>query len=85
MTADSLVLGAGAVAFVGSFKDTGGFPPNGFQIAGATLLLAFLFSLTKSGPLAGPTKALAGLMLLVAVYRYTPGLFNVSRKAKTNG
>ncbi len=83
MTADGIVLGAGAVAFTGSFKDAGGFPGNGFSIIGATLLLAFLFSLTKEGPLAGPTKALAGLMLLAAVYRYTPGLFN--RKAKAHG
>jgi hypothetical protein len=84
MNADAIVLGAGAVAFAGNFKDSSGFPPNGFQIVGATLFLAFLFSLTKEGPLAGPTKALAGLMLLVAIYRYTPGLFNV-RKVKKNG
>jgi len=84
MTSDGLVLSAGAVALVGSFKDSGGFPANGLQIVGATLLLAFLFSLTKNGPLAGPTKALAALMLLVAVYRYVPGLFN-ARKVKKNG
>jgi len=84
MTSDGIVLSAGAVALVGSFKDSGGFPPNGIQIVGATLVLAFLFSLAKDGPLAGPTKALAGLMLLAAIYRYVPGLFN-TRKVKKNG
>lgn len=76
MNADSLMLGAGSIALAGSFKEAKGFPPNGWAIVGGTVALAFLFALAKSGPLAGPTRGLAGLMLLVAIYRYTPGLFN---------
>lgn len=87
-TAGGLVLGAGGVAFLGSFKEAGGFPSNGYAIIAGTTALTFLASVTDKGPLSGPVKALAALMLLVAILRYVPGLrksTSLKMKGKRNG
>lgn len=85
MNAEGLVLGAGGLAFVGSFKEAGGFPSNGYAVISATAVLAFLASTSKGSPIEGPVKALAGLMLLAAVLRYVPGLSNVKTKKGKKG
>jgi hypothetical protein len=86
-TSDGLMIGAGAVAFIGSFSEAGGWPDNGYAIIGGTTALAFLSATTNNGPLAGPVKALAGLMLLVAIYRYVPTFATpkAKKKGKNNG
>lgn len=83
MNADRVVIGAGALAFAGSFKDANGFPPNGYKILAATITLAFLFAMTKGTAIEKPTKALALLTLLGAAYRYIPAF--TPKKRKTNG
>jgi hypothetical protein len=85
MNAEGIVLGAGGLAFVGSFKEAGGFPSNGYAVISGTAVLAFLAATVKGGALEGPVKALAGLMLLAALMRYVPTLTNTARKKKTNG
>lgn len=78
-TAEGLVIGAGAVSFLGNFKESGGWPSNGYKILGATAVLAVLAAFSQDSRLAGPIKALAALMLLVSVYKYVPTL---SKKGK---
>lgn len=78
---DGMILLAGGLAFVGNFKEQGGFPSNGYAIVGGTFVLAFIFALAKSTPLDPAVKALAALILLVSVYTYVPNF----RKAKANG
>lgn len=80
-SAEGLLIGAGGLAFAGSFKDSGGFPENGYAIIGATVALVFLASTVSDTGLARPVKALAGLMLLVSAYRYIPAF----TKGKNNG
>lgn len=72
--ADSMILAAGGVALAGNFKIEGGFPTTGYTIVGATVALTFLASTVKGSALESPVKAAAGLMLLVALIRYIPGL-----------
>ena len=87
-SADGLMLVAGGLAFAGNFKKEGGFPPNGYGIIAATAALSFLAATSKNSALEGPVKALAGLMLLAAIYAYIPGLMTnetKKRKAKKNG
>jgi len=69
-----MILGAGGLAFAGSFKESSGFPPNGYAIIAGTVVLTFLASFTSDGALDRPVKALAGLMLLVSAIKYVPGL-----------
>jgi len=86
MNAEGLILGAGGLAFVGSFKEAGGFPSNGYAVVSGTAALAFLAATVKGGSIEGPVKALAGLMLLAAMLRYVPTLTNMKvKKVKKNG
>ena len=75
-TSEGLILGAGALAFGASFKEAGGFPPNGYAVIGGTVALTFIASFTGGSVLAGPVKGLAALMLLGAAIRYIPNLSN---------
>lgn len=68
------VLGAGAVAFVGSWSAAGGFPPNGYRIVISTSILALLAIVGKNTALEPLIKAFAILMLISALYGYIPGL-----------
>ena len=83
-SADGMVIGAGAIAFAGSFKEASGFPSNGYSIVGATAALAVIFSLARNSPLEPAVKALAALSLLAAIYRYVPA-FTPTKKGKSNG
>ena len=83
-TADALILGAGAVSFFGNMKERGGFPSNAFPIIGGTIGLAVLSSFTNGTLIYPAVKALAALILLVAIIRYIPGLTN-TRKAPHHG
>jgi hypothetical protein len=74
MSADHLIIGAGSLAFISNFKQAGGFPPNGITTIAATALLAFLAATTKDSAIAPAVSAFAGLVLLVAVFKYVPGL-----------
>jgi hypothetical protein len=71
-SAEGLIIATGATAFAGNFRESGGFPSNGYGIIGATIALVFIASFTAKGSFNGPIKALAGLMLLGAIYRYIP-------------
>ena len=73
-SAEGFVLGAGALAFAGSFKEAGGFPSNGYAVIAGTAALTFLAATTKGSVIASPVRALAMLMLLAAAIRYIPGL-----------
>lgn len=73
-TSEGLILGAGGLAFAASFKEAGGFPPNGYAVIGGTVALTFIASFTSGSVLSGPVKALAALMLLGAAIRYIPNL-----------
>lgn len=84
MSPDGLVITAGGITFAGNFADAKGFPPNGIQIIGATVALAIIFSFAGNTPLEKPVKALAGLMVLAAVYTSVPA-FTKKRKKKSNG
>lgn len=81
MSAETLLIAAGGVTFAGNMAKAKSFPPNGVAIVAATVALVILASATKNTPLSGPVKALAGLMLLVAVYVNVPAF----TKGKTNG
>lgn len=90
MQATSLVLAAGSLAFVGSFKEAGGFPSNGYAVIAGTTALTFVVSMTNNTSIEPAVKALAGLMVLAAAFRYIPGLTNQSKhptkkKEKKNG
>lgn len=82
MDGKGYVMGAGSLALVGSFKEAGGFPSNGYAIIGATVALVFLVSLTGGTTIDRPVKALAGLMLLGAAYRYVPAFTTSATKKK---
>ncbi|HEY6020635.1 MAG TPA: hypothetical protein VIY48_12310 [Candidatus Paceibacterota bacterium] len=82
MQASNLVLTAGALAFVGSFKEAGGFPPNGYAVVGGTVALTFIASMTNGTSIEPAVKALAGLMILAAAMRYIPVLTNQTHKTK---
>ena len=69
-----LVMAAGGLAFVGSFKEAGGFPSNGYAIIAGTTALTFLASLSNNSALDPAVKSLAVLMVLAAAFRYIPGL-----------
>jgi hypothetical protein len=79
---EGVVILAGGTAFVGAWKEENGFPEKGYVMISATIALVFLASFSKDSAFEGPVKALAGLMLLAAIYRYVPGLI---KKGKTNG
>lgn len=81
MRADGLVILAGGVTFASNFKESGGFPPNGFGILGATFVLTFLAAVTRKSAIEPAVKALAALMLLGAIFRSVPAL----SKGKNNG
>ena len=81
-TADKVILGAGMIAFAGSFKQAGGFPENGYAIVGGTAALAFLSSFTNGTSLQKPVTMLAVLTLLAAVYVYVPGLTKQPKQRK---
>lgn len=84
-TAEGLIVGAGGLAFAGSFVEAKAFPPNGYKIISATIVLTLLASIAK-GPLSGPVKGLAALMLLASVYRYIPAFTKTkTKKGKSNG
>lgn len=86
--ASSLVMVAGGLAFIGSFKQAGGFPSNGYAIVGGTVALTFITSLTNGSTIDPAVRGLAGLMLLAAVYAYVPGLTKKStptKKDKSHG
>jgi len=77
---------AGALAFVGSFKEAGGFPSNGYAIIAGTTALTFIASITSGSPIDPAVKWLAVLMVLGAAYRYIPGLTKTTKvKDKKNG
>jgi hypothetical protein len=86
-----LIMIAGGLAFVGSFKEAGGFPSNGYAVVGGTVALSFIASLTNNTALEPAVKALGVLMILGAAYRYIPGLSKTNaknpkiQKGKTNG
>jgi len=85
-SAEGLVMGAGGLALAGSFVEEKGFPSNGYKVISATIVLTLLASMVSKGPMAGPTKALAALMLLGAVYRYIPAFTKKApKKGKSNG
>lgn len=83
MNASGTYLAAGGLAFVGSFKEAGGWPSNGYAVVAGTTALTFLASLTEDTAMGPAVKALGILMLLAALYRYIPGLTNQT-KAKTS-
>lgn len=83
--AESMVLGAGGIAFLGSFKEASGFPSNGYAVIAGTTALVFLAVTTRGTALEGPAKAMAGLMLLVALIRYVPGLRGQMKTKKGKG
>jgi len=86
MQATSLVMAAGALAFVGSFKEADGFPPNGYAVIAGTTALVFVTSLTNNTSIEPAVRALAGLMVLAAAFRYIPGLTKTTKKkVKNNG
>jgi hypothetical protein len=86
MKSESIVLAAGGLAFVGSFKDAGGFPANGYTVISATVALVFLASMTDGTAFDPAIKGLAGLMLLGAAYYYIPAFTKKStKKGKVNG
>lgn len=76
----NIVLAAGTLAFIGSFKEAGGFPSNGYAVIAGTTALTFLASLTNETPIEPAVKALAVLMLLAAAFRYIPGLTDTTKK-----
>lgn len=77
-----LVMAAGSLAFVGSFKEAGGFPDNGYAIIAGTTALTFITSLTNGSAIEPAVKALAVLMVLGAAFRYIPGLSKTTSKKK---
>jgi hypothetical protein len=86
MGAEGMILAAGGLAFAGSFKESGGFPENGYAIMGGTVGLVFLAATVKNSAIATPVKWLAILMLLGAAMRYLPVIVPSSgRKGKANG
>lgn len=85
MNAEGLVLGAGGLTFVASFKEASGFPSNGYAVIAGTTVLAFLASTVKGSALEGPVKALAGLLLLSALLRYVPTLTATPKGGKKHG
>ena len=82
--AESLIMGAGGVAFLGSFKQADGFPSNGYAIIAGTTALVFLASTTRGSALEKPVHAAAALMLLVALIRYVPGLRTTKKERKAH-
>lgn len=90
MQATSLTIAAGSLAFAGSFKEAGGFPPNGYAIIAGTTALTFVVSLTNGSSIEPAVRAVCGLMLLAAAMRYIPGLsktvkHSTKKKDKKNG
>lgn len=86
-SAEGLLMTSGAVAFVGSWKESGGFPEKGVTMVSSTIALVVLASLIK-GEWEKPVKALAAVMLLAVAIRYIPGLATnkkTSKKGKKNG
>ena len=69
-----LVIASGGLAFVSGFADTGGFPPNGYEVLAATGTLTVLVSMVPDGPAKPVVTGLAALMLLGAAIAYIPGL-----------
>lgn len=80
--AEGFIIGAGGLAFAGSFKEAQGFPPNGYSVVAATVALVFLASLTGGSVIGKPVKYAAGLMFLAAAIRYVPGLATNNQKGK---
>jgi hypothetical protein len=85
MNSGSLVLLAGSLAFVGSFKQANGFPPNGYAVIGGTVALVFIFSLADKTSIEPIVKGLAGLMLLASVFVYVPGLAKTAKTKTSKG
>lgn len=85
MNSGSIVLLAGSLAFVGSFKQANGFPPNGYAVIGGTVALVFIFSLADKTAVEPVVKGLAGLMLLASIFVYVPGLTKTSHKSVKKG
>ena len=71
-TGSGLVMVAGTIAFLGSMKEAGGFPPNGARIVFATMVLTVVVSVFDNGALTQPVKWLGVLMVLAALIRYVP-------------
>lgn len=83
-SAEGLIIATGATAFASNFKESGGFPSNGYGIIGATIALVFIASFTAKGSFEKPIRALAALMLLGAVYRYVPAFTKTANKKRTD-
>lgn len=81
-SAPGLIIGAGGLTFAASFIKSEGFPSNGYSVIGGTVALAFLASTTGGSPIASPVKALAALMLLVAVYTSVPVLTETTKRKR---
>lgn len=81
---DHLIIAAGSVAFIGNFKKAGGFPPNGIATIAGTAVLATVFAAGKDSDIAPALSAFAALVLLVAVFKYVPGLTK-TRTSKIKG
>lgn len=78
-----VIMSSGALAFVGSFKEAGGFPENGYAIIGGTTALTFLGSTVQGTKVEGPVRMFAYLVLLTAALKYIPSITNI--KDKKNG
>ena len=81
MGAEGLLMAAGGVTLAGSIAKEKRIPGSAINILAATITLVILASTIRNTPLNRPITALAGLMLLVAVYVNVPAF----TKGKKNG
>lgn len=81
MSTEGMLIAAGGTTLAGSIVKAKSFPSNGVTIIAATFALVILASTVKNTPIASPVKALAGLLLLTAVYVNVPAF----TKGKKNG
>lgn len=85
MNSEGKTLLAGTIAFIGSFKEAGGFPSNAPRIIAATLVLTIIYSLGSKSKIEPIISGLATLTLLASVLYYIPVIAGKKRKVKKNG
>lgn len=82
MSADHVVIAAGALTILGGFQREGHWPSHGTEAVIGTAGLAIVAAASENTPVAPLVNAFAWLFLLVAVFLVVPGLSQSFSKGK---